>query len=388
MEKESIKVSKKKIQIAEPLTGVDEWRATKEVFLSGWLTQGKKVNEFENAFAKYHNVKHAIAVSSCTTGLHLVLAASGINLGDEVIVPSFTWVSTANAVLYCGAKPILVDVDIKTNNINMDSILSKITKKTKAIIVVHLFGLCVDVDELRKKIDKKILIFEDCACAAGAKIKNKYAGSLGKAGVFSFHPRKAITTGEGGMITTNDSKFAEKINILRNHGASISEEQRHNGPQPHILPDFNILGYNYRMTDIQGSVGLVQLKKLNKILEYRNRWANYYLEKLANIGWIMLPLYNKKDFVHGWQSFIIHINQNKSPLSRNNLMQYLFSNGVSTRPGTHAIHMLSYYKKKYRYKANDYPNAKKCNNDAMALPLHNKMVKSDYDKIINLINNL
>ena len=377
----------KQIQIAEPFTGIDEWKSTKEVFLSGWLTQGKKVSQFENNFAKYHKVKHAIAVNSCTTGLHLVLAASGIGPGDEVIVPSFTWVSTANAVLYCGAKPILADVDTNTNNINLESIISKITKKTKAVIVVHLFGLCFDIDEIKKRINKKILIFEDCACAAGAKVNKKYAGSMGTAGVFSFHPRKVITTGEGGMITTNDKKLAEKINILRNHGASISEEQRHNGPKPHILPDFNALGYNYRMTDIQGSVGIAQLKKLKEILEYRKKWAIYYLNELSNIEWITLPVYDKH-IVHGWQSFVIHIKQKKSPLSRNNLMQYLLDNGVATRPGTHAIHMLSYYKKKYDYKKSDFPNARDCNNNAMALPLHNKMKKTDYDRVIKLLKSI
>ena len=240
---------------------------------SGWVTQGPKVKAFEELFAEKHRVKNALAVTSCTTGLHLALAALEIGPGDEVIVPSFTWVATANVVLYCGAKPVLCDIDLTTFNLDPKAVKKKITPKTKAIIAVHLFGLCADMDAI-KEAAPGIPIVEDAACASGAFYKDQPAGGLGDVACFSFHPRKSITTGEGGMVTTNNDQLAEQMNMLRNHGASISEEQRHHGPKPYILPDFNLLGFNYRMTDLQGAVGLVQLEKMEQFISERQRWAD------------------------------------------------------------------------------------------------------------------
>ena len=243
-------MEKRNIAISLPATGEDEWQAVREPILSGWLTQGPKVAEFEKQFAKRHQVNHALAVTSCTTGLHLILAAMEIGPGDEVIVPAFTWVATANVVLHCGATPVFVDVCKKTFNMDPAQILKKVTKKTKAIIPVHLFGLCADIDDIKSIIPTHIKIIEDAACAVGASYNGKWAGSLGDAASFSFHPRKSITTGEGGMVTTNNTKLAQHMNQMRNHGASISEEQRHKGQKPYVLPDFNLLGFNYRMTDL------------------------------------------------------------------------------------------------------------------------------------------
>ena len=242
-------MKQRNIAIAQPVTGKDEWMATRESIESGWLTQGPKVREFEEQFASMHEVKHALAVTSCTTGLHLALAAMDVGLGDEVIVPAFTWVSSANVVLYCGAKPVFVDVCPKTFNLDIAQVAEKITRKTKAIIPVHLFGLCVDMDALKSVLPEHVKVLEDAACAAGAQYKDAHAGSLGDAASFSFHPRKTITTGEGGMVTTNDDLLFERMAQMRNHGATVSEEQRHRGPKPHNLPDFNLLGFNYRMTD-------------------------------------------------------------------------------------------------------------------------------------------
>ncbi len=250
---------KRSIQISLPSTGEEEWQACREPLMSGWLTQGPQVAAFENAFAERHGVKHALATTSCTSGLHLILAAMGIGPGDEVILPAFTWVATANVVLYCGATPVFADVDRATNNIDPADIARKLSPRTRAVIVVHLFGLCADMDAIRAAVPANVKIIEDAACAAGASYKGTTAGALGDAAAFSFHPRKSITTGEGGMVTTDDDQLAEVANMLRNHGASISEEQRHNGPRPYLLPEFNLLGYNYRMTDLQGAVGLVQL---------------------------------------------------------------------------------------------------------------------------------
>lgn len=379
-------MEKRNIPISLPSMGQEEWEATKEPIFSGWITQGPKVAEFEKLFAVRHNVKHAIAVSNCTTALHLALVALDIKAGDEVIVPAFTWISTANAIMYCGATPVFIDIDIKTFNIDVDQLKSKITAKTKAVIPVHLFGLCANVDEI-KKVAPSLKIVEDGACAAGAGINGRPAGSLGDIGCFSFHPRKSVTTGEGGMLTTNDDKLAERLNMLRNHGASISEEQRHKGPKPYILPEFDMVGYNYRMTDIQGAVGVVQLKKLDKFIDERQKWADYFTQELSSIGWIRTP-FIPQGYKHGWQSYVLFIDETKSPMKRNDLMELLQQKGISTRPGTHAVHMLGFYAKTFNLKASDFPGAYAANEFSMSIPLHNKMVKEDFEYIVNTFKNI
>ncbi len=376
-------MEKKNIPISLPSMGQEEWEATKDPIFSGWITQGPKVAEFEKLFAERHKVKYAYAVSNCTTALHLALVALGVKHGDEVLVPAFTWVSTANAIMYCGATPVFVDIDIRTFNIDVNQIVQKITSKTKAIIPVHLFGLCANIDEI-KKIAPGLKIVEDGACAAGAGIEDRPAGSLGDIGCFSFHPRKSITTGEGGMLTTNDDSLAEKINMLRNHGASISEEQRHKGPKPYILPEFDMVGYNYRMTDIQGAVGVVQLKKLDKFIDERQHWADFYTNELSSLKWIKTP-FVPKGYKHGWQSYVLFIDESKSPMKRNELMEFLQQKGISTRPGTHAVHMLGFYAKAFNIQSATYPMAYAANEYSMSIPLHNKMVKDDYEYIINVL---
>ena len=374
------------IPISLPSTGEEEWQALREPLSTGWLTQGPKVAEFESKFAERHDVSHGIATTSCTTALHLILTAMGIGPGDEVIVPAFTWVSTANVVLYCGATPVFVDVDPQTCNIAIDQVAAKITNRTKAIIPVHLFGRCVDIDAL-KEVAPNIPLVEDAACAAGAAYKGRAAGSLGVAGAFSFHPRKSITTGEGGMITTDDDALAEKMRILRNHGASVSEEQRHLGPKPYILPEFNLLGFNYRMTDLQGAVGLVQLSKLNTLLQERRQWVNYYHQTLSRLDWLQTPRVTP-DYDHGWQAYVCYVDETRSPLPRNQLMEALQALGISTRPGTHAVHMLGYYKDRFELKPEDFPGAWNCDRYTLALPLHNRMTAADYDYIVAALKEL
>lgn len=379
-------MEKRIIPISLPHTGEEEWQATKEPIMSGWLTAGPKVREFEEIFAKRHKVKHAIAVTSATTALHLALVALDVKAGDEVIVPAFTWISSANVVLYCGAKVVFVDVDRATFNLDVNDLKKRITSRTKVIILVHLFGLCADVDAI-KEIAGDIPLVEDGACAAGAGYKGTPAGGLGTIGCFSFHPRKSVTTGEGGMITTNDDRLAEKMQNLRNHGASISEEQRHHGAKPYILPDFNMLGYNYRMTDLQASVGVVQLKKLDLFIDERGKWAQYYDEQLQDVAWLKTPKVGS-NYKHGWQSYVIYIDETKSPLSRNDIMEKLQQMGISTRPGTHAPHMLGYYAMKYNIKPTDFPAAKDCNDFSMSIPLFNKMTKEDYEYVVYCIKTI
>jgi len=366
-----------KIQISTPCTGEEEWQAVREPLMSGWLTQGPKVARFQELFAERHQVPHAIATTSCTTALHLALAGLGVGPGDEVIVPAFTWVATANVVLYCGATPVFVDVDPVTYNLDAAKVAAAVTPRTKAIIAVHLFGLCADMRAISEAAGDNIPIIEDAACAAGASYQGRPAGALGRAGCFSFHPRKSITTGEGGMLTTSDGALAERINILRNHGATVSEEQRHHGPQPYLLPEFNLLGFNYRMTDLQGAVGIVQLGKLDRFIDERSEWADYYNRELAEIPWLHTPQV-PSGCRHGWQAYVCRIDEASAPLSRNQIMQTLEGRGISTRPGTHAVHMLGYYRDKFGSKPDDFPSARDCDRLTMAIPLHNAMSAEDY----------
>ena len=378
---------KRNIQISIPCTGEEEWHAVREPLMTGWLTQGPKVAEFERAFAVRHRVEHALAVTSCTTALHLALAGLGIGPGDEVIVPSFTWVATANVILYCGATPVFVDVDPATFNLDIAQLSAKVTHRTRAVIAVHLFGRAADIPAVRAALPSSVAIVEDAACAAGADWLGQPVGTLGEVAAFSFHPRKSVTTGEGGMVTTKDAALAERMNQMRNHGASISEEQRHHGPRPYLLSEFNLLGYNYRMTDLQGAVGLVQLRKLDAFIDERARWAAWYREQLADIDWLRPPD-APQGSRHGWQAYVTYVDAKSAPMPRNDMMERLQAAGVATRPGTHAIHMLGYYRDRFGLRAEDFPAARACNDQTMAIPLHNKMTADDYSHVVSAIRNL
>lgn len=374
-------ISSRTVHIALPSTGTEEIDAIREPLETGWLTQGPKVAAFEDAFAEQHRVTHALATTSCTTALHLALVALGVGPGDEVIVPAFTWVSTANVVLYCGAKPVLADVDMDTFNIDPKEVARRLTSRTKAVIAVHLFGLCADIDALRAVLPVGVALIEDAACAAGAIYKGRSAGGLGDLAAFSFHPRKSITTGEGGMLTTQDGELARLANILRNHGASLSEEQRHNGSQPYLLPEFNLLGFNYRMTDLQGAIGLAQLAKLEGFISEREKWANWYNEQLSDIPWLRIPAVPAGSR-HAWQAYVTWVDPATAPLPRNEIMRRLQALGVSTRPGTHAIHTLGLYRSVFGFRPEDYPTAWACDCNSMAIPLHNRMNEDDFRHVV------
>jgi perosamine synthetase len=377
----------RRIQIALPDTGEAEWQAVREPLMSGWLTQGPKVAAFEKAFAERHQARHALATTSATTGLHLALAALGIGPGDEVIVPAFTWVATPNVVLYCGATPVFADVDRTSFNIDPADLAKRITPRTKAVLPVHLFGLAAEIDAIRAAVPKGVAIVEDAACAAGGAYRGRPIGTLGEIGIFSFHPRKSITTGEGGMVTTNDAALAARADMLRNHGAGISEEVRHHGPKPYLLPDFNLLGFNYRMTDLQAAVGLVQLTKLDRYIEERARWAAWYRDALADIPWLRLP-HEPEGGRHAWQAFVTYVDPKRAPLPRNEIMDRLQQRGIATRPGTHACHMLGYYRDRFGLAPDDFPASRDCDRNSMAIPLHNRMSAEDYAYVAEALHAL
>jgi dTDP-4-amino-4,6-dideoxygalactose transaminase len=325
-------------------------------------------------------------VTSGTTGLHLALTALGIGSGDEVIVPAFTWIATANVVLYCGATPVLAEVDPFTYNLDPDDLADRVSDRTRVAIPVHLFGLCADVDAIRAALPDHVMILEDAACAAGGSYHGRSAGALGDAGVFSFHPRKSITTGEGGMLTTADPGLAARAEILRNHGASLSEEARHESSAPYLMPEFDDLGFNYRMTDLQAAVGIVQLGKLDGFIAERDRWARWYGEQLSDLGWLNLPRV-PEGYRHAWQAYVTRV-EDGAPYERNEIMRRLQEAGIATRPGTHAVSELTLYRRKLGLEPGSFAAASDLQARTMALPLHNRMSEADYEYVVELLHRL
>lgn len=377
------------IKISEPYFKSSLLKEIKNVIKSGWISQGPVVSKFEMNFSQKFNLSNCLAVNSCTSGLELIGKTLDLKKDDEVIIPSFTWISSANFIENLKAKPIFVDIDINTFNLDVNSIKKKLTRKTKAVVGVHLFGHAFDFHELQKVIDnKKVFIIEDAACALGTKYKNKFVGNLGYASSFSFHPRKSITTGEGGIISTTNKMLSKKINSLRNHGSLISEETRNNKKKnTFVHPDFILPGHNYRMTDIQGILGLHQMQFVDQILEKRKKIAHHYIENLKNIDWIVLP--DVKEYTdHSWQSFVIRINKKLMKLKASKIMKILENKGIATRFGTHAIHTLSYYKNKYNLKQKDYPNSYSAMDESISLPIHYKLTKSQLNYIVAELNKI
>ncbi len=360
-----------------------------EPLSSGWITQGPMVKEFEKKWSEFTLSKHSLAVTSCTSGMHLALAALDLEKGDEVILPAFTWVSTANVIEHQGATPIFCDINLKTFNIDVEKIESKITSKTVGIMPVHLFGLSADIKPIMKIAKKHNLwVIEDAACGFGTTYDGKHVGHFGSAGVFSFHPRKAITTGEGGMVTTSDASLATKIQQLRDHGAVLSDLQRHLGPKPYLLADHIHAGYNQRMTDIQGALGSAQMDRAKNIISERRGIAKNFDAAFAEIDQLQTPFVHDR-YGHGYQSYACLLNLsgyvNEINSKRNSWMDKLQSKGISTRPATHAVHMLTYYSEKYDLKPEDFPNAYRANHCSISLPLFHGMTLGEQELVISTV---
>ena len=358
------------MRLALPYTDEDEVDEMREVFASGYLTQGPKVEEFEAMVADYVGAEYAFATSSCTTAMHLCLAALGIGAGDEVLVPDFTFPATANVVIQLGATPVLVDIDPGTFNIDGNDLAVKITSRTRAIMPVHLFGLAADMDTVTDLAREHGLhVIEDAACALGAEYRGKRCGVLSDAACFSFHPRKIITTGEGGMITTNDQELAEKISQLRNHGGA-----RHNNRWT-----FDAAGYNYRMSDIQGAIGVAQMRKLESLIETRQRLAKQLAESLdaqtAELEFVQLPT-EPEWASHIFQAFVVLLSEE---IDRDKVILQLTDREIETTLGTYALHTQPLFRRQYGYSLNDLPNSYLAYNQSLALPFYPQMTASEIE---------
>ena len=374
------------IPITKPFFDEAEKEAVIKPLETGWVVQGPNVAEFERIFAEYTGAKYAKATTSCTTALHLALITCGISEGDEVIVPAFTYVASANAVEYQKAKPVFVDIDIKTFNLDVEQLEQTITDKTKAIVPVHLFGLCADMEPILEIAAKhNLAVIEDAACAVGSLYKSKHSGTFGNAGCFSFHPRKPITTGEGGMLTTDDDDMAALIDALRSHGATVSDVERHK-EGAFVLPEHNIVGYNYRMTDLQGAIGVQQMNKLDWILNRRIDLTHIYDRALEGIDGINAP-FVLEGCKHTYQSYVTFVDDT-CPLSRDELALQQKSKGIATRQGTHAVHALGYYKNKYNLTEQDCPMAWKADRQSMTLPLYPQMTEEEQGYVISNMKNI
>ncbi len=365
-----------KVPLLRPYFDSDEIKEVQKVLDSGWVTQGPKVKEFEEKVAKYLGVKYAIAVTNCTAALHLSLLNIGVKAGDEVLVADYTFPATGHSVLYCNAKPVFVDIDPKTYNIDPDFIEEKITNKTKAIIPVHTFGQPVEMDKIIKIAkDHNLKVIEDAACAIGAKYKNTYAGTIGNTGCFSFHARKGITTGEGGMVVTNDKNMADDMRNISVFGMT-SAWDREKGNE-FTIPQFTKIGYNYKMSDITAAIGVAQLQKLEKIIKRKQELAKYWDEKLQKMDFIEPPYINK-NVRPVYQSYIALTDKR---INRNKLIEKLMAKGVQTQIGTYASHIQPIYNSKDKC-----PKSLDIYNRALALPMYYTLKEEEIDIAAKILN--
>jgi len=372
------------IPIAKPYLTEHDAQAAYDAIMSGWITQGPRVQEFEEKFAAYTGAKHAVAVSNCTTGLHLAMIVAGIQAGDEVICPSMSYIATANSIMYVGATPVFAEVHPETYNLDVADVESRITSKTKAVLLVHQIGMPADIDAFSVLCKKhNLILIEDAACAAGSSYKGNKIGSHSDLVCFSFHPRKVISTGDGGMVTTNNDAYAERMKLLRQHGMSVNAGARH-GATKIIFEDHLEVAYNYRMTDIQAAVGIQQLAKLDWIVEERRKIAQRYLNELSDIVCIRLPR-EEEGYFTNWQSFSIYLKEN-APLTRNELMQALLDKGIASRRGVMTSHRETAYKQ--HCEGISLPRTEDACDSSIIIPLYVPMSEEDISFVVETLVNL
>lgn len=373
------------IPVAKPFIGKEEEALVLEVLRSGWVSQGPKVAEFEKRFAEYVGAAHAIAVSSCTTALHMAFVAAEIKAGDEVLCPSLSFIATANSIRYVGATPVFVDIDPVTYNMDPAKIEAAITPKTKAILLVHQIGLPSDIAAI-SEIAKRhgLVVIEDAACAIGSEYDGKRIGAPHTLmACFSFHPRKILTTGEGGMVTTADPKIADRLRKMRQHAMSISDLTRHSSSTI-VSESYPEVGFNYRMTDMQAALGLVQLQRLDEMIAWRRHLAMRYSKALSDINW-MLPPVEPVGYRHNFQSYMVRLTAN-APISRDRLMQELLDRGISSRRGIMASHReLPYAEERW---ARELKESESAADSCIVFPLYHTMTEDDQDFVIESIREI
>ena len=353
-----------------PLMGEEEVKAVADVLHSRWLTQGEKVAEFETAFARYIGAKEAIAVFNGTVALHLTMIVAGIGPGDEVIIPSFTFISTINMVLFQNATPVFAEIDPKTFNILPEDIESKITDKTRAVVPVHYGGQVADMDSIMKiGRERSLIVIEDAAEAHGARYEGKHAGTFGDMAIFSFHATKNITTGEGGIIVTNNSDSAERLRLLRNHGMDA--------PYHHIM-----LGYNYRMAEMQAALGLVQLKRLDQIISRKSELARYY-DLALNTPGIITPYVAPYTTQHGYMLYTIKV----PPGKQAHLIRKLGEKGIEARIYFPPAHLQPYHRSRFAFQEGLLPITEEVAKQVVSLPIFPSMSDDDAETVVAEIKN-
>lgn len=372
------------INITEPSFDETEIELVRAVLASKWVTQGPMTERFEKMIAANQKAAFAMACTSCTAALHLATMALGLGPEDEVIVPAFTWVTSAHSAEYVGAKAVFADIDLATFNIDPKALEAAITPRTKAVVVVHLFGLAAPMDEIRAICAPRgIRIIEDAACAIATTYKGEPVGALGDLGCFSFHPRKVVTTGEGGAVTTNDPGLAAIVKSLRNHGTTGLPSPDIEPHGPWTMGKFDRIGFNLRLSDIQAAVGVAQMTKLERLVADRRATAERYTELLRGVNDLALPVAGEVAG-HTYQSYVIRL-LDGGRKRRNVVMSAMALAEMQSRPGTHAVHRLGYYREKYGLKPEQFPNACAAEDTTITLPIMPFMRSSDQDRVVETV---